>query len=177
MRHPRRDRWSCSTRRRPTSPSCPARSSARATCARRRRPDDRPAGEAVGQRIIVTGRLLDAGGRPIPSSLIEIWQANASGRYRHPNDQWPGPLDPNFTGGGRCLTGDDGSYRFVTIRPGAYPWRNHPNAWRPAHIHFSVFGRSFRQRLVTQMYFPGDPLFFQDPIWNSIPDPAAREPA
>jgi protocatechuate 3,4-dioxygenase, beta subunit len=134
-----------------------------------------PSGEAVGQRIIVTGRLLDAGGRPIPSSLIEIWQANASGRYRHPSDQWPGTLDPNFTGGGRTLTGDDGSYRFVTIRPGAYPWRNHPNAWRPAHIHFSVFGRSFLQRLVTQMYFPGDPLFFQDPIWNSIPDPAARD--
>jgi protocatechuate 3,4-dioxygenase, beta subunit len=134
-----------------------------------------PTGEAVGQRIVVTGRLLDAGGRPIPSSLIEIWQANASGRYRHPSDQWPGTLDPNFTGGGRVLTGDDGSYRFVTIRPGAYPWRNHPNAWRPAHIHFSVFGRSFLQRLITQMYFPDDPLFFQDPIWNSIPDPASRD--
>ena len=134
-----------------------------------------PAGEAVGQRIVVTGRLLDTGGRPIPSSLIEIWQANASGRYRHRNDQWPGTLDPNFTGGGRCVTGPDGSYRFVTIQPGAYPWGNHPNAWRPRHIHFSVFGRSFLQRLVTQMYFPGDPLFFQDPIFNSIPDPAARE--
>jgi protocatechuate 3,4-dioxygenase beta subunit len=144
------------------------------------RPDDAdltkgPTGEAVGQRIIVTGRLLDAGGRPIPSSLIEIWQANASGRYRHRNDQWPGALDPNFTGGGRCVTDADGSYRFVTIEPGAYPWGNHPNAWRPRHIHFSVFGRSFLQRLVTQMYFPGDPLFFQDPIFNSIPDPAARE--
>ena len=98
---------------------------------RRCRPDDRRSGEAVGQRIVVTGRLLDAGGRPIPASLIEIWQANASGRYRHPNDQWPGPLDPNFTGGGRCLTGDDGSYRFVTIRPGAYPWRNHPTHGDP----------------------------------------------
>ncbi len=132
-------------------------------------------GEAVGQRIVVTGRLLDTGGRPIPSSLIEIWQANASGRYRHRNDQWPGTLDPNFTGGGRALTDADGSYRFMTIKPGAYPWGNHPNAWRPAHIHFSVFGRAFTQRLVTQMYFPDDPLFFQDPIFNAVPDPAARQ--
>ena len=133
-----------------------------------------PDGEAVGQRIVLTGRLLDASGRPIPSSLIEIWQANASGRYRHQGDQWPGSLDPNFTGGGRTLTDDDGTYRFTTIRPGAYPWGNHPNAWRPAHIHVSVFGRSFTQRLVTQMYFPDDPLFFQDPIFNAVPDPAAR---
>ena len=133
-----------------------------------------PGGEAVGQRIIVTGRLLDGGGRPIPSSLIEIWQANASGRYRHQGDQWPGALDPNFTGGGRTLTDADGTYRFTTIRPGAYPWGNHPNAWRPAHIHLSVFGRAFTQRLVTQMYFPDDPLFFQDPIFNAVPDPAAR---
>jgi protocatechuate 3,4-dioxygenase beta subunit len=133
-----------------------------------------PTGEAVGQRIIVTGRLLDTGGRPIPSSLVEIWQANAAGRYFHRNDQWPGTIDPNFTGGGRTLTGPDGTYRFTTIRPGAYPWGNHHNAWRPAHIHFSLFGRAFIQRLVTQMYFPDDPLFFQDPILNSIADPAVR---
>jgi len=131
-------------------------------------------GEAVGQRVIVTGRLLDSGGRPIPSSLVEVWQANASGRYAHQRDQWRGTLDPHFTGAGRALTDDEGRYRFVTIRPGAYPWGNHHNAWRPAHIHFSVFGRSFTQRLVTQMYFPDDPLFFQDPILNSIPDEAAR---
>ena len=133
-----------------------------------------PTGEAVGQRIIVTGQVLDTAGRAIPSTLVEIWQANASGRYRHLNDQWPGTIDPNFTGGGRVLTGPDGSYSFSTIRPGAYPWGNHPNAWRPAHIHFSLFGRSFLQRLVTQMYFPDDPLFFQDPIFNAVPDPAAR---
>jgi len=133
-----------------------------------------PGGAAVGQRIVVTGRLLDGGGRPIPSSLIEIWQANASGRYRHQGDRWPGTLDPNFTGGGRTLTDADGRYRFTTIRPGAYPWGNHPNAWRPAHIHLSVFGRAFSQRLVTQMYFPDDPLFSQDPIFQAVPDPAAR---
>ena len=136
---------------------------------------DRPEGEAVGQRIIVTGRLLDGAGRPIRRSLVEIWQANASGRYRHRGDQWPGTLDPNFTGGGRSLTDDDGTYRFTTVKPGAYPWGNHPNAWRPAHIHFSVFGWAFTQRLVTQMYFPDDPLFFQDPIFNSIADPAVRQ--
>ena len=138
-----------------------------------------PDGEAVGQRIIVTGRLLDGAGRPIRRSLVEIWQANASGRYRHRGDQWPGALDPNFTGGGRTLTDDDGTYRFTTIKPGAYPWGNHPNAWRPAHIHFSVFGWAFTQRLVTQMYFPDDPLFFQDPILSAVPDggpPAARGP-
>ncbi len=133
-----------------------------------------PSGEAVGQRIIVTGRLLDGAGHPIRRSLIEVWQANASGRYRHRGDRWPGALDPNFTGGGRVLTADDGSYRFTTIKPGAYPWGNHENAWRPAHIHFSVFGRAFTQRLVTQMYFPDDPLFFQDPILDAVPDPAAR---
>jgi protocatechuate 3,4-dioxygenase, beta subunit len=134
-----------------------------------------PTGEAVGQRIVLTGRLLDGAGRPIRHSLVEIWQANASGRYRHQGDQWPGSLDPNFTGAGRALTDDDGSYRFTTIKPGAYPWGNHPNAWRPAHIHVSVFGDAFTQRLVTQLYFPGDPLFFQDPIFNSVPDPAARD--
>ncbi len=132
-------------------------------------------GEAIGQRIIVTGRVLDADGRPVPDALIEVWQANASGRYRHVGDQWAGPLDPNFSGGGRCATGADGTYRFVTIKPGAYPWKNHHNAWRPAHIHFSLFGRSFSQRLVTQMYFPGDPLFFQDPILNSVPSEAGRQ--
>lgn len=131
-------------------------------------------GEPIGQRIIVSGRVLDASGRAIPDTLVEVWQANASGRYRHVNDNWPGPLDPNFSGGGRVLTDAEGTYRFVTIRPGAYPWKNHHNAWRPAHIHFSLFGRSFSQRLVTQMYFPGDPLFFQDPIFNSIPDEDAR---
>ena len=134
-----------------------------------------PTGEAVGQRIIVTGRVLDSRRAADPTSLVEIWQANASGRYRHRSDRWPGPLDPNFTGGGRCVTDADGTLPFLTIRPGAYPWRNHPNAWRPAHIHFSVFGRAFTQRLVTQMYFPDDPLFFQDPIFNAVPDPAARQ--
>ena len=103
--------------------------------------------------------MLDEDGRPIRGALVEVWQANAAGRYRHEVDQHPAPLDPNFSGAGRCLTDDDGSYRFVTIKPGAYPWGNHENAWRPAHIHFSVFGRAFTQRLVTQMYFPGDPLF------------------
>ncbi len=133
------------------------------------------AGEPLGERIIVTGRVLDSDGRPIPDTLLEIWQANASGRYHHAVDNHPAPLDPNFTGVGRCLTDPEGRYRFVTIKPGAYPWRNHPNAWRPAHIHFSLFGRAFTQRLVTQMYFPADPLFPHDPIFNSIPDPEARE--
>ena len=110
-----------------------------------------------------------------PRRAVEVWQANAAGRYQHRNDVHPAPLDPNFTGAGRCLTDDDGHYRFTTIKPGAYPWQNHPNAWRPAHIHFSVFGRAFTQRLVTQMYFPGDPLFGADPIFNSIRDPKARE--
>ena len=132
-------------------------------------------GEPLGERIVVTGRVLDGDGRPVPRSLIELWQANSGGRYAHDGDRHPAPLDPNFTGVGRCLTGSDGSYRFVTIKPGAYPWRNHDNAWRPAHLHFSLFGRSFTQRLITQMYFPGDPLFGQDPIFNSVPDPSARE--
>lgn len=132
------------------------------------------ASEPQGQRIIVHGRLLDGDGRPIPHSLVEIWQANAGGRYRHVLDRWPSPIDPNFDGVGRALTDAEGRYEFVTVKPGAYPWRNHDNAWRPAHIHFSVFGRAFTQRLVTQMYFPDDPLFDQDPIFNSVPDPAAR---
>ena len=135
----------------------------------------RQPGEPVGERIIVTGRVLDSGGKPVPNTLIEIWQANAAGRYAHSVDDHPAPLDPNFGGAGRCLTDSEGRYRLITIKPGAYPWRNHLNAWRPAHIHFSLFGRAFTQRLVTQMYFSGDPLFAQDPIFNSIPDPGARE--
>jgi protocatechuate 3,4-dioxygenase beta subunit len=132
-------------------------------------------GEPLGERIIVTGRVLDTDGRPVRKTLVEIWQANAAGRYRHAVDQHPAPLDPNFSGAGRCLTDDDGAYRFVTIRPGAYPWGNHENAWRPQHIHFSVFGRQFTQRLVTQMYFPGDPLMEFDPIAHAVRDPKARE--
>jgi protocatechuate 3,4-dioxygenase, beta subunit len=132
-------------------------------------------GEPIGERIIVTGRLLDATGKPVAGQLVEIWQANAAGRYNHQLDQHPAPIDPNFTGVGRCLTEPDGTYRFLTIKPGPYPWRNHRNAWRPAHIHFSVFGVAFTQRLVTQMYFPGDPLFGLDPIYQSIVDPAARQ--
>jgi protocatechuate 3,4-dioxygenase beta subunit len=132
-------------------------------------------GEPLGERIVVTGRVLDEDGRPVRGALVEIWQANAAGRYVHEVDQHPAPLDPSFTGAGRTLTADDGGYRFVTIKPGAYPWKNHPNAWRPAHIHFSLFGRAFTQRLVTQMYFPGDPLFAFDPIFQSVRDPQARE--
>jgi len=132
-------------------------------------------GEPLGERIIVTGRLLDGDGRPVRNQLIEIWQANAAGRYAHSVDQHPAPLDPNFSGAGRCLTDNEGRYEFITIKPGAYPWGNHPNAWRPAHIHFSVFGPAFATRLVTQMYFPGDPLFEYDPIFQSVRDPRARE--
>lgn len=132
-------------------------------------------GEPLGQRITVHGRVLDGNGRPVPNTLIEIWQANAAGRYRHAVDTWPAPLDPNFTGGGRTVTDASGAYRFTTIKPGAYPWNNHYNAWRPAHIHFSLFGRAFVQRLVTQMYFPGDPLLSQDPIFNSVRDERARQ--
>jgi len=127
-------------------------------------------GEPQGQRIIVHGRVLDSDGRPVPDTLVEVWQANAGGRYRHVVDNWPSPLDPNFTGLGRTLTDGQGRYRFVTIKPGAYPWGNHHNAWRPAHIHFSLFGRAFTQRLVTQMYFPDDPLFAYDPIYHSVPE-------
>ncbi len=131
-------------------------------------------GEPLGERIVVTGRVLDGDGRPVRNQLVEVWQANSSGRYVHKRDQHPAPLDPNFTGVGRLITGDDGSYRLTTVKPGAYPWKNHRNAWRPAHIHFSLFGSAFTQRLVTQMYFPGDPLFALDPIYQSILDPAAR---
>ncbi|MGE0362916.1 MAG: protocatechuate 3,4-dioxygenase subunit beta [Vicinamibacterales bacterium] len=133
------------------------------------------AGEPVGQRIVVEGRVLDEGGRPVPHALVEVWQANAAGRYAHKVDQWPAPVDPNFTGAGRALTDGDGRYRFVTVRPGAYPWGNHHNAWRPSHIHFSLFGHAFLTRLVTQMYFPGDPLLALDPIFNAVPEPRARE--
>ena len=133
------------------------------------------AGEPHGQRIVVTGRVLSADGKPLRGQLVEIWQANAAGRYLHDVDTHDAPLDPNFSGGGRCLTDDEGRYRFVTVKPGAYPWKNHPNAWRPNHIHFSLFGRAFTERLVTQMYFPGDPLFPYDPIYNSIRDERARE--
>jgi protocatechuate 3,4-dioxygenase beta subunit len=132
-------------------------------------------GEPQGQRIIVHGRVLDSGGRPVPDTLVEVWQANAAGRYRHARDTWPAPLDPNFTGAGRTLTDADGYYRFTTVKPGIYPWGNHHNAWRPAHIHFSLFGRAFVQRLVTQMYFPDDPMFPYDPIFNAITDPGARQ--
>lgn len=132
-------------------------------------------GEPQGERIIVAGRVLDGDGRPVAGQLVEIWQANAAGRYIHKRDQHPAPLDPNFTGVGRCITGDDGSYSFTTIKPGAYPWKNHLNAWRPAHIHFSMFGSEFTQRIVTQMYFPGDQLFPLDPIYQSIVDQDARD--
>ena len=131
-------------------------------------------GEPLGERIVIEGRVLDGAGRPVGGTLVEIWQANAGGRYRHDGDRHPAPLDPNFSGAGRCVTDADGRWRFVTVKPGAYPWKNHHNAWRPAHIHFSVFGRAFTQRLITQMYFPGDPLFTFDPILSSVPQ-AARE--
>jgi len=133
------------------------------------------AGEPLGERIIVSGRVLDEDGRPVPNTLVEIWQANASGRYVHEVDQHPAPLDPNFTGAGRVITDQQGRYRFTTIKPGAYPWRNHPNGWRPAHIHFSLFGPSFLTRLITQMYFPGDPLLAFDPMWHSVADESARQ--
>jgi protocatechuate 3,4-dioxygenase beta subunit len=133
------------------------------------------AGEPLGERIFVHGQVVEDDGRPVPGALVEVWQANAAGRYAHAVDRHPAPLDPNFEGVGRCLTDAEGRYRFVTVKPGPYPWGNHHNAWRPAHIHFSLFGRAFAQRLVTQMYFPGDPLFEFDPIFNSVRDPGARE--
>ncbi len=129
----------------------------------------------LGERIVVSGRVLDDSGQPLPHTLLEIWQANAAGRYSHDNDTHHAPLDPNFSGAGRTLTDENGNYQFVTIKPGAYPWRNHHNAWRPAHIHFSLFGPAFATRLITQMYFPGDPLFAYDPIFQSIPDEQARQ--
>jgi protocatechuate 3,4-dioxygenase beta subunit len=132
-------------------------------------------GEPLGERIIVAGRVVDEDGRPVRRTLVEIWQCNAAGRYFHGNDNHPAPLDPNFTGAGRTLTDDEGRYHFVTIKPGAYPWRNHPNAWRPAHIHFSLFGPCFATRLITQMYFPNDPLMSRDPISQSVPDDRARQ--
>ena len=150
-------------------------------------PDDVPAGDhdlltnfsrgglPVGERIIVHGHVLDENAIPVPGALVELWQANAAGRYQHKNDNHDAPLDPNFTGTGRTMTDEQGNYRFITIRPGAYPWRNHPNAWRPAHIHFSLVGHAFTTRLVTQMYFPGDPLLSLDPIYNSVPDEKARQ--
>jgi len=132
------------------------------------------AGEPIGERIIVHGQVQDEDGRGVPNTLVELWQANACGRYVHVVDQHPAPLDPNFTGAGRAVTDAQGNYRFVTMKPGAYPWGNHHNAWRPAHIHFSVFGHAFVSRLVTQMYFPNDPLFPFDPIFNSVTDEKAR---
>jgi protocatechuate 3,4-dioxygenase beta subunit len=144
------------------------------------RPDDadltrQHKGEPLGERIIVAGQVLDSDGQPVRQTLVEVWQANAAGRYVDPGDQHSAPLDPNFTGAGRCLTDAEGRYRFVTIKPGAYPWNNHPNAWRPAHIHFSLFGPELGSRMVTQMYFPGDPLMPLDPILGSITDSRARE--
>jgi protocatechuate 3,4-dioxygenase, beta subunit len=131
-------------------------------------------GEPLGERIIVSGRVLDEDGRPVAHTLIEVWQANAAGRYRHNVDQHNAPLDPNFEGSGHTLTDEHGNFRFITIRPGAYPWRNHYNAWRPAHIHLSVFGPAFATRLITQMYFPGDALLPFDPIFNCVADEQAR---
>jgi protocatechuate 3,4-dioxygenase beta subunit len=132
------------------------------------------AGEPIGERIIVSGRVLDTEGKPLRNTLVEVWQSNSAGRYLHRRDTWPAPLDPNFSGAGRTVTDDEGRYSFTTIKPGPYPWGNHHNAWRPAHIHFSLLGRAFTQRLVTQMYFPGDPFFPYDPIFNSVRDEQAR---
>ncbi len=131
--------------------------------------------EAMGERIIVAGRVGDEDGRPVRGAMLEVWQANAAGRYNHPGDTHDAPLDPDFMGRARVFADDDGRYHFTSIRPGAYPWRNHHNAWRPLHIHFSLFGHGFAQRMITQMYFPGDPLLALDPIWHATPDPAARD--
>ena len=130
---------------------------------------------AQGERIIVAGRVLDENARPVPNAMVEVWQACSTGRYPHGNDQHNAPLDPNFAGHGRVFTDAEGWYRYTTIKPGAYPWRNHANAWRPNHIHYSLFGQGFAQRLVTQMYFPGDPLLALDPVFLATPDPAARD--
>ena len=132
-------------------------------------------GAPLGERIVIAGRVLDEDARPVPETLVEVWQANAAGRYAHALDTHDAPLDPNFSGAGRVLTDADGRFRFTTIRPGAYPWGNHDNAWRPAHVHFSVFGRCFLTRLITQMYFPGDPLLALDPIVNAVPTARGRE--
>ncbi|HZT49536.1 MAG TPA: protocatechuate 3,4-dioxygenase subunit beta, partial [Hyphomicrobiaceae bacterium] len=132
-------------------------------------------GDPIGERIIVHGRVLDENGRPVPNTLVEVWQANAGGRYRHANDTYLAPLDPNFGGCGRALTDKDGYYHFRTVKPGPYPFRNNVNSWRPAHIHYSIFGSGFAQRLITQMYFEGDPLIPHDPIANTIPDKEAIE--
>ena len=129
----------------------------------------------LGEKMILVGRVTDEDARPVRDSLIEIWQANASGRYHHPGDNHEAPLDPNFHGLGRTFTDSEGLYRFVTIKPGSYPWQNHPFAWRPQHIHFSLLGNAPVQRLITQMYFPGDPLLAIDPVYQSIPDAKARE--
>ena len=129
-------------------------------------------GEPLGERIVVHGRVLDENGKSVPEALVEIWQCNAAGRYHHPGDQHDAPLDPNFYGGGRTRADAEGRYEFITIKPGAYPWKNHHNAWRPAHIHFSLFGPAFATRLITQMYFPNDPLLAFDPIYNSVPEAA-----
>jgi len=131
--------------------------------------------EPIGERMILAGRVLDEDGRPAPNTLVEIWQANAAGRYAHANDTHPAPLDANFTGRGHMVTNDKGEYRFLSIVPGAYPWRNTYNAWRAQHVHFSVFGPAFATRIITQMYFPGDPLLEFDPIYNAVPDEAARK--
>ena len=129
----------------------------------------------LGEKMILTGRVTDEDGSPVRNSLVELWQCNASGRYAHPVDQHDAPLDPNFLGQGKVLTGDNGEYRFVTVKPGAYPWKNHPWAWRPAHIHLSLFGNAYSQRLITQLFFPGDPLLLIDPVFHSVPDEAARQ--
>ena len=166
-------RWSTCRRR---SRRSPGRGSATRADRRARQRPDRPArGRADRRADHRLGAVFDTEGKPLRDTLVEIWQANAAGRYQHRWDRWPAPLDPNFTGAGRCLTDDEGRYRFTTIKPGPYPWGNHYNAWRPAHIHFSLLGRAFTQRLVTQMYFPGDPFFPYDPIFNSVRDERARE--
>ncbi|MEO1459966.1 MAG: protocatechuate 3,4-dioxygenase subunit beta, partial [Pseudomonadota bacterium] len=159
--------WDASLNLRPCFPALPAGDADLTT-------NGRVNGDPIGERILVEGRLADEAGRPVAGALIEIWQANAAGRYIHREERHPAPLDPNFTGAGRALTGADGSYRFITIKPGSYPWGNHRNAWRPAHVHFSVFGAGIAQRLITQMYFPGDPTLPYDPIFNATADAAVR---